>query len=198
MNAVRFLGQHLLDGTNASKPLPTIYRIIVFALTRAETIGLYEALTAIHTSPNGTLSDRRFSVEPLIYPGGLEKEACEKAHQAWTADEQLHDILTISDPVFPTRFRIMVCTCAFGTGIDLPDVRVTIHLGAARSLVDCNISAINTLSKLPMIHLPKLAPLHNLSLDTPLEPIFLAPSKTYRPGTPPQPIFRAPFHNVSS
>ena len=136
MNAVSFLGQHLLDCTNASKPLPTIYRIIVFALTRAETIGLYEALTSIYTSPNGTLSDRRFSVEPLIYHGGLEKEACEKAHQDWTADEQLHDIPTISDPVFATRFRIMVCTCAFGTGIDLPDVRVTIHLGAARSLVD--------------------------------------------------------------
>ncbi len=61
---------------------------------------------------------RKNQVSADFYHGGLQMDVRNKKQQAWIDDQT----------------RVMVCTNAFGMGIDKPDVRVVIHLGLPESL----------------------------------------------------------------
>ena len=89
-----------------SRPL----RIIVFAMTRTFAADLSSYLTK-HTDH-----------QVLCYHAALPESNREAVHNMWT--EGTSNVI------------VMVCTSAFGTGVDTRDVRLIYHLGAIRSLCD--------------------------------------------------------------
>ena len=114
MSSVSVLGQHLLDCTNASKSLLAIYRIIVFALARAETIGPYEGLMATYTHPNGSYPmDDFLSNHSSTMPAsetklvkkhtwtGPSMRSSMKYQPSWTLYVQLGSELYFSSPPLP-------------------------------------------------------------------------------------------------
>ena len=64
------------------------------------------------------------AIEVLIYTGKMSTDRRTKTHQDWTAE------------LPPNKVRVMLCTNAFGTGIDSDRVVAVIHFGGSNSIAD--------------------------------------------------------------
>ena len=60
-------------------------------------------------------------VDVMQYHGGLDKGVRKEVHSVWNMDDR--------------KSKIIVCTSAFGTGVDVENVRVVVHVGGCCSLV---------------------------------------------------------------
>lgn len=67
-----------------------------------------------------TLAQEKISIER--YHADLAPSVRARVHRSWKARHH------------PVNTRVIVCTNAFGTGIDAPDVRVILHVGVCESL----------------------------------------------------------------
>lgn len=101
-------------------------------------MSIYSALCRTSDTQLKALADCKMSMETISYHAGLTDAARGQAHMDWTVEEPPTYCTAIQSSCTSTSnvFRITVCTLPFGTGIDVPDVRATINVGAATSLVD--------------------------------------------------------------
>ena len=101
-----------------------VYRVMVYVLTRREVRTVKEEL---EKRCDALLKPKDIVTQILMYHGAMLDEERQQMHEAWCAS-----------PCGVERggVRIMVCTSAFGTGVDVPNVRITLHIGGARSLVE--------------------------------------------------------------
>lgn len=93
---------------------PGTGRILVFALRKSMVDKLYDTTTATFAHND--------SVQVLFFYADLPEHARRQIFEQWQNPK-------------PGSAQIMICTCAFGTGVDTPNVRAVIHVGACSSLV---------------------------------------------------------------
>jgi superfamily II DNA helicase RecQ len=88
-------------------------RVIVYMLTRATVEGL------------ASLIGRDPRTCAYSYHAGMDEECRQRSQDGWSSD--VENI---------KKFKVMIATSAFGTGIDHPGIRAVIHVMEARSLLE--------------------------------------------------------------
>ena len=92
-------------------------RILVFSMTRHMADRTYEFLK------------QRINIDTVdisIYHSGVPTETRHTTQENWMKPHHINQ----------PSIKIMCCTSAFGTGIDVPDVRYVYHIGATYSIMD--------------------------------------------------------------
>jgi len=88
-------------------------RVVVYALTRAAV----EALASIIECDPRTCACR--------YHAGMDEQSRKRSQDDWTGNDDDSG-----------KFKVMIATSAFGTGIDYPSIRAVIHVNGARNLIE--------------------------------------------------------------
>ena len=101
-----------------------IYCVMVYVLTGREVGILREEL---QKRCHAAFSSKAVVTQTLMYHGAMPDDEREQMQQKWFASPSGMDRVGI---------RVMVCTSAFGTGVNVPSGRLTLHIGVARSLVE--------------------------------------------------------------
>ena len=92
-------------------------RVLVYGLRIADNKKVFEYLSESHDSINP------IDIELLMYYGKMEENEKTEAQKKW------------SSPL-SNATRVMICTNAFGTGVDCADVFNVFHIGGSNSLVE--------------------------------------------------------------
>lgn len=92
-------------------------RVMVYFQRKKDIASVQERLS--RTTGWGTSGS---SVLLLTYHAGLSDKERRSTHQAWTRSDAL--------------FRVMLCSAAFGCGVDSSNVRAVIHFGGSSSLIE--------------------------------------------------------------
>ena len=92
-------------------------RVLVYGLRIADNKKVFEHLSESHVSINP------IDIELLMYFGKMEENEKTEAQKKW------------SSPLSKAT-RVMICTNAFGTGVDCSDVFNVFHIGGSNSLVE--------------------------------------------------------------
>ncbi|PXF40561.1 Bloom syndrome protein [Gracilariopsis chorda] len=127
---------NLLEYGNESK---YSFRVLVYAMQRHIVEKAYEVLYASYVAlPSGSTCNGELNYEKKIsviaYHAGMSENARMAAHKQWTSFSSTSNLTNDCMPVID--IGIMVCTSAFGAGVDAPNVRIVMHLGGSSSLVD--------------------------------------------------------------
>jgi superfamily II DNA helicase RecQ len=88
-------------------------RVVVYMLTR----GGVESLSLLAGLDTRTTAYK--------YHAGMNREDRQKSQDAWSGNMEDGD-----------RFKVMIATSAFGTGIDYPGIRAVIHVTGARNFIE--------------------------------------------------------------
>lgn len=87
-------------------------KVMIFSLTRGLSIKIYNHLHQLLSTPSVTI---------LNYHSGMPDSQRQHIQSVWSSPPSNNQ----------TSFKIISCTSAFGTGIDVPDVHAVYHAGGA-------------------------------------------------------------------
>ena len=90
-------------------------RIMIFAFTLTELKDISDGIKDLKA---------RLALDVLTYHGKLSAAEKQECHKLWTSTGS------------STNVQVVVCTNAFGAGVDVPNVRLVIHFGGSSSLVN--------------------------------------------------------------
>ena len=101
-----------------------IYRVMVYVLAKCE-VGIVRE--ELQNRCDAAFSSKAVVTQTLMYHGAVADDEREQMQQKWFASPSGGERVWI---------RVMVCTSAFETGVDVPSVRLILHIGGARSLLE--------------------------------------------------------------